>query len=463
MRSFRTLLGLALLLACGDDDPSVECVANTDCRAGLLCVDGSCRERPAPGPIDGGLPDAPITCGAGQVVAGASCVDECASPEAQPCATGTVCDIGGGTCVAEGTEGLLPGTAVPCGEGKSCLGGTECSVDGECDAIPACARRLCSADGSVCWGRNCRYERPAGTCEPASLERMNMGDFLLHTDSTGGAFDLEFDEACFAYAVTVISGTDYLRQLGPDGTLTVWDGVANLNMGEVAVLRPIGGEFGSREDPGEVALTYICCATCGCVGEDPQGVARLDREGASSLPMVIEATPSVGSAPWGSPSLDTGPYGLTWGRDRTLYVGNVSTNGDLVRADLETGARTEIHQFDGRVLATAVFGRDSLVIALEGGKLLVASTSTDSSRELTTLDGEVTSLFRDWLTGHLFVALGDGRVLELDADGTMAGALEPFGGPVRIAASPDGYLYALDPGFPRPGAISRTELPPTRD
>jgi len=263
--------------------------------------------------------------------------------------------------------------------------------------------------------------------------------------------------------VTIISGTDYLRQLEPDGTLTVWDGVENLNMGEVAVLRPIGGEFGDDDEPGEVALTYICCATCGCVGDDPQGVARLDRAGEISLPMVVEAVPSQGTAPWGTAQLDTGPYGLTWGNDRTLYVGNTTVNGDLVRADLETGTQMELHRFDARVVATAVFGRTSLVVALEGGALHLASTTTDASRPLATLDGEVTSLVRDRLTGHLWVALGDGRVLELDAAGTPVGALEPFPSPVRIAASPDGGLYALEPGFPQPGAITRTELPATRE
>jgi hypothetical protein len=39
--------------------------------------------------------------------------------------------------------------------------------------------------------------------------------------------------------VTLRSGTDYLRRLKPDGDLTEWTGVANLNMGEVKVLRSL--------------------------------------------------------------------------------------------------------------------------------------------------------------------------------------------------------------------------------
>jgi hypothetical protein len=290
---------------------------------------------------------------------------------------------------------------------------------------------------------------------------LNQDDFLLGGD--GGAFDLEFDDACFAYAATMISGTDYLRQVAPDGTLTVWDGVTNLNMGEVAVLRAIGGEFGSDDEPGEVALTYVCCAACGCVGADPQGVARLDREGATSLPMVVEATPSTGSAPWGRAELDTGPYGLTWGRDRTLYVGNVTTNGDLVRASLADGSSEELHRFDARVVATTVFGRSALLVALQGGEIWLASSSTSARRAFATVEGEVTSLLRDPLTGHVFVALASGAVIEMSASGEALGTFVELGAASRIAYAPDGFLYVLDPGWPRPGAITRHALPTTRD
>src|SRR5437764_811174 len=77
-----------------------------------------------------------------------------------------------------------------------------------------------------------------------------------------GAFDLDFDEICNAYAVTMISGPDYLRQLTPDGTFTEWNSTTNLNMGQVAVLRALAGEF---KVIGDIAATYICCATCGCI------------------------------------------------------------------------------------------------------------------------------------------------------------------------------------------------------
>ncbi len=455
---FRVALGL--LMACGSSSAvAPECESTLECAPGLACFDGECRARSDAGSrIDAGM-DAGV-CAPGQLARAGGCLDECAHPDALACAEGDVCDVGAGRCVASGTPGIVTGEDQPCGEGV-CRPGTECSVDDACEPIPACGRMSCTEDGTVCWGRSCTFARPEGGCVPASLDRLNQDDFLLGGD--GGAFDLEFDDACNAYAVTMISGTDYLRQLAPDGTLTVWDGVTNLNMGEVAVLRAIGGEFGSDDDPGEVALTYICCASCGCVGTDPQGVARLDRDGASSLPMVVEATPSTGAAPWGSATLDSGPYGLTWGRDRTLYVGNVTTNGDLVRASLADGTSEELHRFDARVVATAVFGRSMLLVALEGGAIFLASSTSAARRAFASVEGEVTAMVRDPLTGHVFVSLAGGDVLELSGAGEPLGTFLELGASSRIAYAPDGFLYALDPGFPRPGRITRHALPGTRE
>ena len=112
------------------------------------------------------------------------------------------------------------------------------------------------------------------------------------------AHDLGFDDVCAAYFVTMISGPDYLRQLTAAGSLTVWQSTTNLNMGEVAVLRVPGLE--GTTDLGDVAATYICCATCGCVetGEDGRlGVVHLDRMSTTRpLPNVIAATPTTTQA-----------------------------------------------------------------------------------------------------------------------------------------------------------------------
>ena len=458
MSKMGPLAMVLFLVACGGDDvPAGRCSTNADCPGGA-CIDGMCVVRTDAGALDAGG-DAGCACGAGEVCSASGCTPECGDPRARACDAGDVCDFASGRCVAEGTSGILTGEGERCGEdGPLCLPGSECTLEGRCVAAPPCGTLRCNDDESVCWGRSCATIRPAGACTPPSLERMNMANFIGGGD--GGATDLELDDACHAYTVTTISGTDYLRQLAPDGTLTVWNGVTNLNMGEVAALRVPGGEFGTGA-LGEVALTYVCCAACGCVSADPQGVARLDRESATtSLPMVVVAMPSDGDGPFGHRTLDTGPFGLTWGRDRRLYVGNVTSQGDLVRADLETGATTEIHRLPARVHASAPFDLRSLLVAIEGGAVWRVSVDGPARAPWAELGEDVTSLVRDPFTGRVYASLASARIVELAADGTMLGELTPApSGRGRLAYAPDGHLYHLVLGWPTSAEVTRYELP----
>lgn len=464
--SLALTLTTASLLApsCGGEAPAGACVSSAECGAGRACIDERCVIELDAGPRDGGAPiDAGCACGAGEICEAGACAADCGNPAAIPCAAGDVCDFASARCVAEGTAGILTGEGAQCGDaGPRCLPGTECTLDARCVAAAPCTSMRCTSGDATCWGRSCFSSRPPGSCAPPTLERMNADDFVRGGD--GGATDLEFDDACHAYTVTTISGTDYLRQLAPDGALTEWSGVTNLNMGEVAALRRPGGEFGTG-DLGEVALTYVCCATCGCVSADPQGVARLDREDASSsLPMVIIAMPTAGDGPFGSPGLDTGPFGLTWGRDRRLYVGNVETNGDLVRADVEAGATTEIHRLPARITASATFDPRSLLVAVDGGEIHRVSTDGPEDETWATVGEDVTSMVRDPFSGRVYVSLASARILELEPDGTLRGELSPA--PLhrgRLAYAPDGFLYHLVLAYPVPAnaAVTRYALAPT--
>jgi hypothetical protein len=456
------LIAVVLALGCSaGGEPGPECTASVDCAPGESCVDGECR---LPMGADGGAPDTGVdagcACSAGEACTSGVCVPDCGNPEAVTCGGGDVCDFATGRCVPEGSTGILTGDGERCGDdGPLCLPGTECTLAGTCAAAPPCFATSCTADGTACWGRSCVSERPKGACAPAPLDRMNMDDFLR--DGDGGAFDLEFDDACNAYAVTMISGPDYLRQLEPDGTLTVWTGVTNLNMGEVAVLRLPGGEFGKGDGLGDVALSYVCCATCGCISTDPQGVARLDRAGTESLPMVVTATPSPGDGPWGVVEVDTGPYGLTWGRDNRLYVGNVAAQGDLVRADLDTGSVTTIHELGTRIHAAASFDQTSLLVALDGGTVVRVATDGAETAPWAEVGEDVTSLVRDPFTGRVYVSVRSARILEHAADGTPLGELATAPAAGRLAYAPDGFLYYLVVGWPTTAMVHRYDLPAT--
>lgn len=450
--------GLAVLVLCScDPAPSEGCRSAADCDGAEVCVDGRCTAAPDAPALDAPS-DATCTCEAGFSCASGTCAADCGDPRSSPCASGDVCDFATGTCVATGTAGALVGEGVACGSAR-CLPGSECGLGDVCVAAPPCASMRCTPDRSTCWGTICERTRPVASCTPASIERMSMPDFLRGGDN--GLVDLELDDACNVYGVTTISGTDYLRELAPDGTLTEHPGVTNLNMGEVAVLRPYSSEF--ETSPGEVALTYTCCLTCGCVGADPQGVARLDREGAVRLPMVLTAVASDATGPFGVQVLDGGPYGLTWGRDRTLYVGNVMVDGDLHRADLAAGTSGEIARLGARIHATTTFDARSLLVATDGGSVLRVATDGTAQGTFAELGQDVTSLVRDPFLGVVYLSLRDGSVVRRTATGEEDGELIAAGGaPGRIAYGPDGALYYLRTGYPSLPTVERIALPSTR-
>ena len=397
--------------------------------------------------------------GPGQSCRDGRCIDDCRSTTAVPCGDVERCDWSTGLCSPTDTPCALFGAPDPCpdpvgGPEWACAPGTACLPEGGCVPTAPCARQVCGVD-RLCHGEDCPCDRPVGSCRPASPAQLSDPAF------TRSAMDLEFDDACHAYTVTMISGTDYLREMLPDGTLQTWAGVANLNMGEVAVLRRQGGEFGGTI--GEVALTYICCAACGCAARPPQGVAHLER-GTGALPQVIEAVTTSGTGPFGSYILDTGPYGLTWGRDRNLYVGNVTTNGEVHRIDLDAATTTRLATLPSRVYAQAPYDLVRLLVASADHSIQLLHTRTGGLTAWTTTEDDVTSLVRDPFTGRVYCELRDGRIVEYDADGSYRGLLATAPRSGRLTIAPDGGLYHIDVlGADSSGAqVRRYELPGTR-
>jgi hypothetical protein len=371
-----------------------------------------------------------------------------------------------GKCVAPGDGCVISNPTVACGAG-TCGPGTDCGPSGTCTLQPPCTKLVCV--GGTCWGEACSCTRPAPACVPAPLgapgEAGTLNDpaFVRQGKNAGeGAFDLDFDPDCNAWAVTMISGPDYLRKVDPAGQVTSITGVTNLNMGEVAVLTGKEGVFGGGS--GDVALTYICCATCGCIlsgsGGNPQGAAIFDENG-GTLPMKIPTEKYTGGkGPFGVASLDTGPYGLSWGLDRVLYLGNVQENGDFVALDLLGGSTTPIVLFPARVNATAPFDRDRMVVALEGGQVWLVPILGIAAApvELLKLPADVTSLLRDPWSGRLYAELSNLDIVSFKPDGSdlMTFAKAPAKG--RIALAPDGYLYHLTV-YPTPAEVIRFPMP----
>ncbi len=417
--------------------------------------------------------------GPGMACVKGACVEDCRHASADACDGGAACDFTDGKCKAPTSACFLPAAFDPCPDAagstaRQCGPGTMCDGKGAC-TIPGngCTGLECD-DAGRCWATGCPCERPAPRCSVASLDALNKGDFAgpqpTNDQDSEGAFDLDFDDLCTAYTATMISGADFVRQLQPDGTLTTWQSTTNLNMGQVAVLRIPGGEF---KELGDVAATYICCATCGCVetGDDGRlGVIRLDRASATRpLPNVLPAKPTTGAGPFGLATLDTGPYGLTWGADRALYAGNVEANGDFVRVDLEKKTTSPVTTFPARVTAATIYDLRRLLVAVEGGEIFLLETKTGEKSSWASLDAHVTSVKRDKFSGRVYaeVATTPPKIVEISPDGKTVTDFQTPPRLGRIAIAPDNHLYHLSV-FPNvqwkttKDAIVRWPLPSTR-
>jgi len=299
---------------------------------------------------------------------------------------------------------------------------------------------------------------------------------LLNGPFSSDIVGIDFADDCTAWSVTVSGGQEFLRRLTPAGELMTWGGVGDYDQGEVRVLRsltipqlqqlPPLADPQAPPDPveglGEVALTYICCPSCGSCANNPlaRGVARLDEANANMpLPIVIFAEPTEGTGPFGEFHLDAGPAGLTWGEDRVLYVGNTTANGDYNTADLKQGTVDVVYSFNARVTASAPISPVHVLVALIGGGLHRFNTNTREAEFVVDLMSDVTSLSHDPLTGHVYAALASLEVVRVQPfTGEVADfATMPAKG--RVAASPSGKLWFTPVKYLNPGVLSAWDLP----
>ncbi len=378
------------------------------------------------------------------------CVTTCQGVMPDPCGPAQVCDVISGECREPDAPCTLAGPSTACGE-ASCGPGSVCDDAGGCIPVAPCADVACLDDGH-CWGTLCSCER-AVDCTPAA-DALN-GPF------SEGMVDLEFADDCTAWMLTIISGPDLVRRLAPDGTLTEWAGVTNLDMGEIAVLKSLTPPAGITQPPGlvsrptapppvtvegigEVAITYVCCPTCGCdaAAQEQQGVARLVEDDlVEPLQIVIPAVTSGATGPFGAQWTDAGPQALTWGIDRVLYVGNSMVDGEYDTADLEAQTTANVGTFAARSTAAAPVTRVHLLVALLGGSVVRFNVIDGSITPVADVGQDVTSLAHDSFSGLVYASLRDYTIVSIDP---FTGAVQDFDvmpGPGRVAISPDGQLF----------------------
>ena len=451
------LLGLIAALACSDDGGSdrgtttLETSGDGDGEPGESEDSGETTGDGDPGDGDGDPGDGDP--GDGDPGDGDGDPSGC-QPTPEICAPNQVCDVISGECVDPDTPCTLSGDANACGS-VECGPGSVCDDQGSCIGVAPCAGVEC--EGDQCWGTTCVCDRPV-SCSPADLQELN-GPFA--TD----IFDLEFADDCDAFMVTLRSGTDYVRRMTPDGILSEWAGVANLNMGEVKVLKALnpqlpaptiddvlrqGAEPSSPVDEmlGDVAITYTCCPTCGCFVDPPQGVARLLEGEMVPLPIVLAAVPTQGNnGPFNQTAADAGPMGLTWGEDLKLYVGNAEQNGNFDTADLQAETNTLLTTFGSRVTAAAPVSSVHLLVALDTGELLRFNTQLAMAVPVVDLGVGVTTLSHDSFSGLVYASLSDLSIVSVDPFAGTTADFDAMPNLGRVTVSPDGALYWVPAKF----------------
>jgi hypothetical protein len=396
------------------------------------------------------------------------CVTGCQGQDPDPCGPAQVCDVISGTCVDADAACALAGPSVDCGD-KQCGPGTACDDQGTCLAVAPCALEVCTS-GGACWGGACQCDRGV-TCQDPAVDLLN-GPFSA--DISG----LDFADDCTAWAVTVSGGQEFVRRLNSAGELTTWGAIGDFDLGEVRVLRhltvpqltvpPDGVVTNAPTDPvrvegyGEVALTYICCPTCGDCANNPnaRGVARLVEEDPNMpLPIVIFAEPTQGTGPFGNMAVDGGPQGLTWGEDRVLYVGNTKANGQFDTADLEAATVSPVFLFPDRTTAAAAISPVHLIVAVHPGQLHRLNTITLQTEFVVDLMSGVTSLSHDAFNGDVYAGLASLEVVRVRP---FTGEVEDFAimpAKGRVAVSPSGNLWFTPVKYLNPAPLSPWPLP----
>lgn len=392
----------------------------------------------------------------GQVCVQGSCKPGCQLPGATACPATTFCNVGdeaSGQCLPAGSACLIttqpsPCGAVTCGPGSLCHPQLQqCLPDASCNGV-ACP-------GGNCYGTSCPCVRPAPLCTPAALSVLNGAGF------TQGLVDIDMDLQCGLWGVTAISGTDYLRRMTPDGKVLVVNSVGNLNMNEVAALQGFASVFGGNVV--EAALTYGCCASCGCSSNPPKGVAWYDKV-KNALPMVIPTNANLaGAGPFLDPTmalhLNTGPTGLTWGLGNQLYIGNVVDNGDLHTVDLAIGKSQLLTKLANRVYAAAPFDGTRMAVALQGKQVVQVYLLDGQSAPWAKPPAEVIALQRDPFTGTTLMSLNNAQIRNFSSKGEDLGLFATAPVPGRVTIGPDGWLYHLTPKVDSPATIVRWQLP----
>jgi hypothetical protein len=313
------------------------------------------EREPGPGgpsPDAFALPDAePLPppcggCGPGQTCREQTCVDDCRSDRAVPCAAPKVCDFISGACVAPQAGCVLTGGATVCGSDEfppRCGPGSRCAPDRGCLPDGGCGRVVCDAS-NFCRGADCP-QAGGGGVHSVALDPVPDA-------APGAAGGVKLRATVKADGLCGLTATFELRRdlelfVSAYNDKGIWRvPLAGMPSRYVTETQPIGGVAADRN-----GTLYYTLQNAGAI-------RRVAPGGATGAMPAMPATEAFATIPGSS-------YGLarmTFGPDGALYA----VAAKSVYRFAADGALTQTWTIDGSTFLTGiVFDRDGAMLVAQ--------------------------------------------------------------------------------------------------
>jgi len=288
-----------------------------------------------------------------------------------------------------------------------CDGSDDYDQDGDGDYPSDYGGTDCDdTDSSVYGGTGCR---PEVSCTHPDTSTLTAND-------PGGGSDLQFDSDCNAWVSTIISGTDYVYEIDSSGSVTVYTGASNHDVGAIG-LEPGGGNF---------AISY-------------NNVGYLGVQSGTSIPVVTTGGYDR-SSKWSNTYFNNNASSIAQDSSGCIWYPNWSSTGSI---DCLTsgGTATTLATFSAYVESVALDTDEVVFVSVDD--TIYEVDSSGSSTTVYTFTDDVLDFVIDY-QGDLYVET-DGDEVRYLASGASSDSLhDSVSGDGKLAIAPDGYLVRLE-------------------
>ncbi|MBN2800815.1 MAG: thrombospondin type 3 repeat-containing protein, partial [Deltaproteobacteria bacterium] len=290
---------------------------------------------------------------------------------------------------------------------QACDGGSDYDQDGD------------GEDAALYGGPDCDDLDPDRTSEEGCRPDVDHATVAQLAAAGTGVTDLVFGSDGTAYMVSIISGTDYVYQVDPDGAVTRYAGVSNYNIGAVALTAD------------EALVIHF---------NDYMQLGR----GYTSFPVFATASNPALTSPYYTRTYVTkNATSIAVDGDGNVWVPGWGGRGTLgvIATD---GSPTVLNTFvadGGRVESVAATPAGEIVASLD--EQLYDVGADGSSALWATLDHPIRDVVID-LDGTAYAETTGGQILHVALDGSFT-VFQTVSDQGKLAISPEGVLVRVVP------------------